>query len=486
MSIWIWAEVAALALALITLPTVLLDRQGRPLSAALWTLVLLLLPLVGVGAWWLFGQKFTAKRRRNRKRQARLDVLTSLARLRGRSSALILAPVEGSARDQARARLFSDSERVFDDHGESHVTVFEDARTYYDALEAAIGGATHHVHFQFYIFQPDAQGARFRDALVERARAGVKVRVLLDAVGSGAATGRFLKPLRDAGAIVRVFWPVRFRLRGVPLNFRNHRKLVVVDGRVAFLGGMNIGEEYLAWRDLGLRFTGPAVEQCQFVFAEDWRAVDDHDLAREPYFKARTTDDAALTAAALSPAGVRMRILASGPDRAVNAHFQAFFLACTTATSRIYITTPYFIPDQAMLAALTSAADRGVDVRLLLPGLSDVRLVQAASRSYYEGLLARGARIFEYQPSVLHKKAMLIDHTWCLVGSANIDVRSFQLNFELSAFVESEGLNASLAAGFAVDTAPEAAKEVTLRTVSEWSKPQKVLQAAAHLLSPLL
>jgi len=472
-----------------TLPTVLLDRQGRPLSAALWTLMLLLLPLVGVGAWWLFGQKFTAKRRRNRKRQARLDVLTSLARMRGRSRGsgpVIDSPAEGSARDQARARLFSDSERVFDDHGESHITVFEDAQSYYDALEAALRGATHHVHFQFYIFQADAQGARFRDALAERARAGVKVRVLLDAVGSGAATGRFLKPLRDAGAFVREFWPVRFRLRGVPLNFRNHRKLVVVDGRVAFLGGMNIGEEYLGWRDLGLRFTGPAVEQCQCVFAEDWRTVDDHDLAREPYFKALTTDDAALTAAALSPAGVRMRILASGPDRAVNAHFQAFFLACTTATSRIYITTPYFIPDQAMLAALTSAADRGVDVQLLLPGLSDVRLVQAASRSYYEGLLARGARIFEYQPSVLHKKAMIIDHAWCLVGSANIDVRSFQLNFELSAFIESEGLNDSLAAAFARDTAPDAAKALTLRTLSDWGKPQKVLQAAAHLLSPLL
>lgn len=487
MSPWLWLELTALALAVSSVPSVLLERQARPWSATLWLVVLITLPFVGVVAWWVIGRT-SLERRRRRKRRARADVVSRLAVLHSTLASRDALPIveecaPESARDQARRTIFTESDRVFAGPGTSTVELLPGAAEFYAALEAEIRGAKHHIHFEFYIYQPDEVGARFRDLLAERARAGVEVRILVDGVGGAGAAGRFLEPVKAAGGYVGVFLPVRFFARRLTINFRNHRKLVVVDGRAAFLGGINIGAEYLTWLDVGIKLVGPVVVQCQEVFAEDWYFAQAYALAKREYYDTYDVDAHAAPARP-SVHTVRVRVLASGPDRTSNAHFQAFFLACTTAARRIWITTPYFIPDQAMSVALSSAAERGVDVRILVPAYSDVPFVQSASRSYYESLLETGVRVFEYTGGILHMKSLIFDDDWCLLGSANVDVRSFRLNFEAGAFIEGAAFNAELAGIFQRDQAR--AMEVSLADVRARPLGVRLQQAVAHLFSPLL
>ena len=301
----------------------------------------------------------------------------------------------------------------------------------------------------------------------------MRVRVLVDAVGSPSFGGRFSRPLRKAGAEVAAFLPARFRPWAPTFNFRNHRKILVVDGRVAYTGGMNVGREYeTEWQDLSLELRGPVVGQLADVFAEDWCFA----TGREP--------PALPEVEAVDPEGHVCTVVASGPDRSSNRVHDAFFLAITRARARVWIASPYFVPSQALLAALRSAAQRGVDVRILTPRRSDLPLVAFASRSYYRPLLTEGVRIFEYTAGVLHAKALLVDEELSALGSTNVDARSFRLNFEITCFVASEALASSLARVFERDLA--LSEEIELAALDERPTWVALAESMAHLLSPLL
>ena len=313
----------------------------------------------------------------------------------------------------------------------------------YPALLADIDTARDHVHLEYYIYNPDQSGIALRDALVERARAGVHVRLLVDAMGSKKATRRFFAPLVDAGGEVAWFHPLRpFLLWKRPwVNLRTHRKIVVIDGRVGYLGGINITDEQDerlredAYRDLHLRIEGDLVRSLQEIFVEDWA------------YTTRKTEFVGAVVRAMPPAApgpIHAQLLASGPDSPWEAIHRLHVGAIHAASQRVWLATPYFVPGEAAMMALTSAALGGLDVRLLVPKMSDSRLVTYCVRSFFDELLAAGVKVYEYGPRMLHSKAMLVDDHIALIGSANFDHRSFRLNFEASILFDDKAVAAQL------------------------------------------
>ncbi len=477
LGLWFWGHAIGELLGLLSVPSVLLQRRGRPTAALVWIMALLSMPYVGLILWWLIGRRHLARRRARHLRAS-----TTVSQLL-EARALLAPPQQlppGLPVPSGRA-----APGLFAPVGGNFVDVLVDGDAVYASLEEIIGSAQHHVHLLFYIWQNDATGRRFRDLLVAKARAGVEVRLLYDAVGSPGLNAAFLAPLRQAGARTGAFLPVRLSRR-LTLNFRNHRKIVVVDGQQAYTGGLNVGDEYKGdWHDVGMRLHGPVVDQLQQVFADDWLFATGEDIVLPPYFGQHTR---LLQAGVDLPLGedpaATCSVVASGPDQRHNLTHDTFVMAINEARERIWLTTPYFIPGPTLLTALRCAVYRGVDVRLLLPERNDVAIVKLAARSYYSELLSAGVRIFEYRPAVLHAKILVFDRELSVLGSANLDTRSFQTNFEVSCFIASRAANATLAGLFERDLAQS--QEIVLEDLSPARTWDRLLESTAHLLSPLL
>lgn len=360
------------------------------------------------------------------------------------------------------------------------VIVYQDPEALFLSLSLAIESARSHVHLLYYIFTDDETGRAIGDLLAKKARQGVEVRLLLDAVGCWRLSNSFVRRMKRDGIHVAFFLPWGLSKRRLHLNFRNHRKLVVVDGRVGFAGSQNIGDIYLGrlkkygpWRDTHLKITGPAASSLQEVFVEDWHFATQEDLSADRYFPLP------------SPAGEKfVQIVASGPDHRPNVMHQLLYAALADARTSVSLMTPYFVPDHAMLMALQSAAYRGVRVRLLLPAKSDNWLVLWAGRSFYHDQLETGIEVYEYDDGMLHSKVVVIDRRWAMVGSANMDVRSFRLNFELTSLIYDTSTAEALQSDF--DHLREGARRVVLKDVQSWNYRQTLAAGLARLTSPLL
>ncbi|MDQ3228300.1 MAG: cardiolipin synthase [Pseudomonadota bacterium] len=400
-------------------------QKREPAATLSWLMGLAALPYVGFLIYHFFGPQ-RIKRHRLRRSRTR-DSLPTLAKATRDLEAMELARL-GHATTGLPPSTASDVRLLVDGSGK------------YPVLLADVAQAKHHIHLEYYIYHPDQIGTALRDALVERARAGVKVRVLLDAVGSGKASRAFMQPLTDAGGELAWFHPMRLgRIWRRPwLNMRCHRKIVVIDNRVAFTGGMNITDEQDdrvrsdAYRDLHLRIEGDAVRSLQAVFIEDWAYAND-------------SKPLEIDIACTAPGPIPAQVLTSGPDSSWEAIHRLHVGAIHGAEKRVWLLTPYFVPGEAAMMALTSAALGGVDVRLLVPKMSDSKFVTYAARSYYEPLLDAGVKVFEYGPRLMHSKALLVDDDLALIGSANFDHRSFRLNFEVSVLFRDAGIAAQLA-----------------------------------------
>jgi cardiolipin synthase len=475
----------------VALGTWILLEKRSPVATLAWILALIALPYVGFIVFFLVGPRRLVRKRLKHKR-ARGAVQPS-------SPMHAHEPPE-QQKDPRIAQLTHLVMRAGEPPADlcEDATIYNDAASTYDAIEAAIKAAKHHVHFGYYILDPRKTGSRFRDLLIERAKAGVTVRVLVDDVGSNALGSRFVQPMRDAGVKFARFNPVKFARLRSRFDFRNHRKIVVCDGTVGFTGGINIADEYLPdpdapkrladrrrhrrlaqrghlgpWRDTHVRIEGDAVRWLQLTFLDDWYYATGYAERSTDYFPPRTGKGDEL-----------VQIVASGPDRDVEPIQRLFFAAMTTARSRVYVTSPYFVPDDAILAALTTAALRGVDVRVLVPRRSDSLVVTAAARSYYDTILAAGVRVYEYQPTMIHAKTLVVDDFFASVGTANMDNRSFRLNFEVTAVLYGEAHADELAAQFRVDL--REAKEIKARAREQISFGWRLAEAGARVLSPLL
>lgn len=477
---WTWSytllSIVAYVLALFSVPSVLIKRQGRPQAALSWVLILFLLPLVGLFFWWLIGRQHLQRKRRKRRMatQRRAERFSSVAES--------LPTVPEAHWDVLPVRRLPEpeSEWFFPPTRDNLIRHLVNAEEAYPAMEETIRSARRYVHVMFYIWQNDETGRYFRDLLVEKARGGVEVRLLIDAVGTYTLRRGFMRPLVEAGARVATFSPVSFLRRSLEVNFRNHRKLVLADGGEAIVGGLNIGDEYRhQWQDIALAIRGPAVDHLQEIFADDWYYTTAEDFMDRKYFGDWHGGDASGEVHS-----ALCGVVASGPHTQVNLMHEAFFIAISRARERIRITTPYFVPDQAILAALRTAAFRGVDVRIIVPQKSDSWLTTYAGRSYYPDLLRAGVRMFEYGGAFLHTKLALMDQSLTIVGSANMDVRSFRLNFELGCFVDSAPLAADLDRLFNRYVA--SSREIFLQDVENKPYLARLGESAAHLASPLL
>lgn len=456
-------------LALATVPSVLLHRRGRPRGALSWLLTVFALPLVGVAAWWLLGR--THLRRRLRRRRASCMAVCDCAAQPPDEEALKdfdrIIPARGAGRRAEGA--------PFPPTCGNAVGLRVDGPSAFGAMFEAVRAAERQVHAMFYIWRADETGRALGELLIEKARAGLEVRVVVDALG-GRGFRRLGRQLTEAGGHVAHFLPPRFLPWAPTFNFRNHRKLLIVDEQAAFIGGMNVADEYARdWHDLAVRLEGPGVAQLQHVFLEDWHTATGETLTGTGCSCSRTGGAAGDAACA---------VVASGPDERGSWIQDALFGAITSARERVWLITPYFIPSDPIVAALRAAAQRDVDVCLLLPLRCDHWLVGLAARAYYDELLAAGVRIVEYDRTVLHAKALVIDRKITLIGSANTDVRSFRLNFELGCLFASPELNAALAAVFEADC--RASRPHGPSPAGPRRGAGAVLESLAHLLSPLM
>lgn len=463
-------------LALLAIATIL-QRRREPAAMLAWIFSTLLLPPFGLIAYAVFGENRVKRRasRRRRKLAREAEQLSAWAARRAGSTA---AP-DGLSPELAMTENIGRRLAQMPATGGNEVQVYEEANVTYAAIEQGIRAAQHHVHLVYYIWQPDETGRFFRDLLIEKARSGVEVRLLLDAVGCWNLRSSFMQPLIDAGARVEYFLPIyKLRKRWSP-HLRNHRKLVVIDGHTGFLGSQNIGDEYRGrlrrlspWYDSHMRVRGPAAMFLQQIFAEDW------------LFATRETLELSEYPAPAAEGGSIIQILPTGPDLDDNVLVHILFSAVSSARHTLRIATPYFVPDLAVTMALQHAAHRGVRVQLVLPTRTDAPLVLWAGRSYYAELLRAGVEIYEYPHGVLHSKIVTIDDEWCLLTSANMDIRSFRLNFEVTAIIYDQEVTRRL--GASIDRRFDRGQQITEREV--WNRPlhQQLLEGAARLFSPLL
>jgi cardiolipin synthase len=361
-------------------------------------------------------------------------------------------------------------------HRGNRVEILTNGAQFYPAMRDAILAAEGSVNFEGYIFSPGEAATMLADALVERAKAGVEVRLVLDWVGSARMGGETAQRLREAGCQISFYQPITwYRLHR--LNNRTHRELLVIDGRVAFTGGAGIADWWLkpegrrpAWRDTMARIEGPIVAALQGVFAENWLECCGEILTSPRHWPE-------LPAAGATEA---MLVKSSPSDRATSSRV-VFQMLIEGAVSEIDISTPYFLPDRALRRVLVRAARRGVRVRVLVPGaLTDQRLVRLASRRMFNELLEGGVRIYEYRPAMTHVKALMVDRTWAVIGTTNIDNRSFEHNDEVNVAFRERAVTDRLERDFEADLA--ASDEITLATWPPRSPVEKLLGPVCWIL----
>ncbi|HLT44437.1 MAG TPA: cardiolipin synthase [Luteimonas sp.] len=440
-------------------------QKRAPVATLGWLLGLAALPYLGFLVYLVLGPQ---RIRRHRIRRARSRVSLS------HEDVVATGEAELATLAHATSGLPASTARKVD--------MLVDGAATYDALLEAVRSARHHVHLEYYIYAADRTGTRLRDALAERARAGVAVRLLLDAVGSAGIPRRFFDPLLEAGGEVAWFHPMQFGKvwQRTWINLRSHRKIVVVDGDVGFTGGINVTDEENervradAYRDLHLRIEGDVVRALQVLFVEDWAYATGQREFISSVAKAMPPRQ---------PGPIAAQVLGSGPDSPWESIHRLHVGAIHAASRRVWLATPYFVPGEAALMALTSAALGGLDVRVLVPRVSDSRLVTWAARSYFDELMAAGVRVYEYGPRMLHTKALLVDDELAIFGSANFDSRSFRLNFEVSVLFRDAGIAAGLAQLFENELA-RAPRVRQDRPTPLWTV--RLPEALARLLSPLL
>lgn len=464
-SMWPWLTILwTVHIVALTMWIVLQKRE--PVATLSWVLSLALLPILGFVIFHFLGPHSLRRQRlrRMRSRAALADTRKQMA-------------VTPENIDRTQLGLLASQSTGYEPSTCTQVKALLGGEQAFEALLEGVRAARLHIHLEYYIFEPDHTGTQLRDALVERARAGVRVRLLVDAVGSGKLGRRFLAPLREAGVEVAWFHPLRLsRIWRPRWNLRTHRKLVVIDGMLGYAGGMNITDQQdarrskTAYADLHLRLHGEIVRWLQLAFLEDWHYATGVALSDETLWPE------------LPPGQIPAQVVPAGPDNRWEPIHRLQVEAIHRADRAVWMATPYFVPGEAGLMALCSAAMRGLDVRLLVPREPDSRLVGAAARSYYDELLAAGVRIFEYQPRMMHAKALLVDSDLSVVGSANFDHRSFRLNFELSVMFHGKQVNGELEQIFR-DVLHDSRELHAPRRIS---RSQALSEAFARLAAPLL
>ncbi|MFF2480860.1 cardiolipin synthase [Paenibacillus sp. NPDC058071] len=457
---------------------ILWAEKPRPAKMAAWLVIAYAAPLIGFVFWLLAGRAGNSLSRTSN----RVGFDTALRRSRSAISPSATGNKQFDEEEKL-SRLLNATIRQPLTFGNDTV-VLTNGKAYFGALLQAIDEAEHHIHFDYYTFRDDDIGGKITARLADKVAAGVEVRVLFDRVGSIGLRRRAVRKLKEKGIQAYSFLPPGATFGRRWLNNRNHSKIAVIDGRTAFVGGMNIGDEYLGkdrrlgfWRDTQLKLKGDAVYWIQELFLKDWELASEEKLIPDTYMPDRDSEPDV-------DSGEAVWIVSSGPDEPGKPILTAALGAIGAAKTSICMSTPYFIPDESLLAAICTAARSGIDVRLIIPGTADTQLVLWATLSYVERLLEAGVQVYRYQKGFIHAKVLLVDRMIASVGTANMDMRSLHSNFEQNALLFGESTIDRLYRDFEQDVKDSV--QLKLESFKERSGRQKRKEAFARLLSPLL
>ncbi|MFV0366249.1 MAG: cardiolipin synthase [Mangrovibacterium sp.] len=466
---------------IVGLVVLIIFEKRAPLKTISWIMVVLLVPIVGGLFYVFFGQLYRKRKMFSRKGLKGLEKIRQL-------TVDQLKLIKESDSDEIN-ELFEDkhlvqlllSNSLSLATADNKLQVLRNGENKFKELFAAIRLAKKHIHLEYYIIEDDMVGNQLRELLIEKAREGVEVRLIYDDVGCWSLPQSYLDSLSESGVQIYCFMRVRLPQFTSKANYRNHRKIVVIDGEVAFVGGINIADRYIhgtpelgEWRDTHLKIEGGAVTMLQVQFMADWYFVSKEMLSVNNYFKPLTN---VLT-------GKTVQILAGGPDSDWDTINQFYFAAISTARHHIYISTPYLIPTAEISAALKIAALAKVDVRILLPEVGDGIIPKWSTFSYIDELLEAGVKIYLYQPGFVHSKLIMVDGRFASVGSANFDFRSLETNFEVNAVIYDEETTAELETNFYDDISKS--RELKLDEWENRPRSYKIKESLSRIFSPLL
>lgn len=451
---------------------VVMDNR-QPAKTMAWVLVIIFVPVVGLVFYLFFGINH---RRERLVSQRSLDQLTKRSMLGFVEQQNLRVP----ERHKQLIDLFSNQSFSLP-FKDNQIDIMTDGYTFFPELLRDISRACHHIHLDMYILEDDALGQLVADALIDRVREGVMVRVIYDGVGCWKVNHGFFERMREEGIEVSAFLPVHFPSFTSKVNYRNHRKLIVIDGKIGYIGGMNIALRYVKgvgqpWRDTMLRLTGGAVYALQRAFLVDWYFVDRTLITDRIYYPVVDS---------LSSNNCLTQVVTSGPTNPYPEIMQGYVRTILSARRYIFIETPYFLPNEPVLFALKTAAMAGVDVRVICPRRSDARFIEWASQSYLREVYEAGVKVYLYEAGFLHSKVMVCDDSLTTCGSTNVDFRSFENNFEANAFIYDEGMALRMKSVFLRDQGCS----VLLSDLPDRIHPKfrkRLWESLTRLLSPLL
>src|SRR5699024_798206 len=458
---------------------IFLERKDASATWA-WLMVLFFVPIAGFFLYLIFGRKLSNQRIFTWDTKSKLGVKTAVQK-----QMRALDENKFSFR-QKELMAYKDLYYLHLRNNDAiltqgnHIDIFTDGREKFNALLKDLKAAKDHIHLLYYIIRHDHLGSQIADILIKKAKEGVEVRMLYDDMGSRSLSRRYIKRLKQAGVHVDAFFPPKIPKVNFKINFRNHRKLAIIDGKVGYIGGFNIGDEYLGknkklgyWRDTHLRIHGNAVRNMQTRFILDWNQASRNDILYEDrfYIGAEAGD-------------VGVQIVSSGPDSDWEQIKYGYIKMILSAKEYVYIQTPYFIPDGSLMDALRIAALSGVNITLIIPNKPDHPFVYWPTLSHVGELLNADANVYIYQNGFLHAKTIIIDGKISSVGTANIDVRSFRLNFEINAFLYDKGIAKQLVEAFKHDIT--LSTQMTKKLYAKRSLGVRFKESISRLLSPIL
>lgn len=470
---WVyWGLIIAYGITILSIIGVVISENRNPVKSLAWVTVLLVVPIIGLILYILFGRSIKNKRfisKRNRRK------------LKKHEPARPFDPRTSGLKSGNGQLIKLGQSLVGAPYYEGNsARIFEDGREKFDTLFADIRNASRFIYLQYYIFEDDRIGNELANLLIEKASQGIDVKIIYDHVGSFKTKRRFFRRMREAGIGAHPFFKVTFPFFGTRINWRNHRKICLIDGRIGYIGGMNIADRYIdggsfnVWRDLHLRVTGPILRSLAHSFATDWN------------FMGCPIPEGTIPEIEHVPntQNLGMQLVTSGPTGQWSNIELVFLKAIGNAKQSIYIQTPYFMPTEALLRALQAAALSKIDVRIIIPRKTDSTVLRYASYSYIQECLRSGIKFYLYEKGMLHSKAIIIDDEFSTVGSTNFDFRSFEHNFESNLFIYSHEFNQRLTQRFMTDL------EDSIRVLPYYWKhrprQQKAVESFMRLFAPIL
>lgn len=454
----------------VVMTIVIMMENRNPTKTIAWILVLLFIPLLGIILYLFFGQNYRRSRIVSRRRFKKAEQQTVHHTQLNESLRLKHGLVPALLNRSCMSIYYSYND----------VEILEGGKATFSSIFQAIEAAKHYVHLEYYIIDDDKIGGQLKTLLMRKAQEGVQIRLIYDDVGCWKLSKRYLGAMKKVGIQCFPFCEVRFPFFTSKVNYRNHRKIVIVDGHTAFTGGINVADRYIdgpqtggIWRDLHVCLRGEAVKSLQAVFLADWYFVSREELEPKVFFPS----------SAYVKGKVAVQIASSGPDFRWESIMQAYLLMISNAKHFVYLTTPYLMPTEPLLVTLKSSALSGVDVRIIIPEVSDAYVSQACSHSYVRELLDAGVRVYFYQKGFIHSKLIFTEQL-ASVGTANFDFRSFEENFEVNTFIYNDSIINHLRKIFETDL--QDSREIH---IVEWKKRpiwRKFKESFARLFSPLL